>query len=79
MRGISAIAAVIVMVMAVWPGAVHAASGIGFAQAKEGNWYCRGDDPVSVLNCARQKCRAKAGAQAYYRTKWCYGAGSSTC
>jgi hypothetical protein len=49
-------------------------TGIGFAQAEEGTWYCRGDTPEAALNCARDKCRAEAGGQDCYRTAWCYPA-----
>jgi hypothetical protein len=49
-------------------------TGIGFAQAEEGTWFCRGDTPEAALNCARDKCRAEGGGQACYRTAWCYPA-----
>ncbi len=49
-------------------------TGIGFAQAEEGTWYCRGDTPEAALNCARDKCRAEAGQQTCYRTAWCFPA-----
>jgi hypothetical protein len=48
--------------------------GIGFAQAEEGIWYCRGGDPVQALNCAREKCRAEGSGQSCARTAWCYPA-----
>jgi len=54
--------------------AAHAASGIGFAQAEEGTWYCKGDDPVAALKCAAKKCEAEAAGQGCVRTKWCFNA-----
>ncbi len=71
------VATVLTGLMMLWPGAAHAADGIGFAQAEEGTWYCRGDNPVTTLDCARRKCRTEAGGQQCFRTKWCYGAGWS--
>ncbi len=56
------------------PAGAQAANGIGFAQAEEGTWYCRGDDPVATLNCARKKCLADSGGQECYRTQWCFSA-----
>lgn len=53
------------------------ADGIGFAQAEEGTWYCRGSDPVSALNCAREKCRREGQGQECYRVRWCFPAGWS--
>jgi hypothetical protein len=49
------------------------ALGIGFAQAEEGTWYCRGNNPADVLDCARAKCRAEAPGQDCLRVRWCYG------
>jgi hypothetical protein len=49
-------------------------TGIGFAQAEEGLWFCRGDTPEAALNCARDKCRAEGAGQDCYRTAWCYPA-----
>lgn len=46
--------------------------GIGFAQAEEGTWWCRGDNPVTVLGCAQAACFANAPECA--RTAWCYPA-----
>ena len=46
--------------------------GIGFAQAEEGTWWCRGDNTVETLDCARAGCNAEAGGQDCYRTAWCY-------
>ncbi len=57
--------------------AAHAASGIGFAQAEEGTWYCRGDDAADTLNCAAKKCQAEAGGQDCERAQWCFNAGWS--
>lgn len=48
--------------------------GIGFAQAEEGTWYCRGDNTVATLDCARAQCTAGASGQDCYRTAWCYPA-----
>ena len=51
--------------------------GIGFAQAEEGTWWCRGDNTAATLDCARAACIAEAGGQQCYRTAWCYPAGWS--
>ena len=48
--------------------------GIGFAQAEEGTWWCRGGNTVETLDCARAACDAEAGGQDCYRTAWCYPA-----
>ena len=56
---------------------LYAADGIGFSQAEEGTWFCLGDNPVTTLNCARDKCRREAQGQDCYRTKWCFGNGWS--
>jgi len=49
-------------------------AGIGFAQAEEGTWWCRGDNTVATLDCARAACVEEAGGQQCYRTAWCYPA-----
>jgi hypothetical protein len=51
--------------------------GIGFAQAEEGTWWCRGGNAVAALDCARDKCRAEGQGQDCFRTAWCYPAGWS--
>ena len=56
-------------------GAQSGPQGIGFAQAEEGTWTCRAGDPVTALDCARDKCRREAGGQDCYRTAWCFPAG----
>jgi hypothetical protein len=48
--------------------------GIGFAQAEEGTWWCRGDNATTALDCARAECVAGAGGQDCYRVAWCYPA-----
>lgn len=55
----------------------QAQQGIGFAQAEEGTWYCRGDNATATLKCAQDKCRREASGQQCYRTRWCYGRGWS--
>jgi len=60
-----------------WPQIASAQDGpvgIGFAQAEEGTWWCRGDNTVATLDCARAECVAGAGGQDCYRTAWCYPA-----
>jgi hypothetical protein len=52
-------------------------SGIGFAQAEEGTWWCRGGDPAAALSCARAKCDSESGGQECFATRWCYPAGWS--
>lgn len=63
----------------VLPGnaAAQAPVGIGFAQAEEGTWWCRGDNTIEALDCARARCDAEAGGQECLRTAWCYPAGWS--
>ena len=51
--------------------------GIGFAQAEEGTWWCNGSAPQIALTCAEKKCRAEAGGQDCYPTRWCFPAGWS--
>ena len=77
MRTILSIASMLTVFIMLWSGDLHAADGIGFAQAEEGTWYCRGDDPVATLDCARRKCRAQSGGQECFQTKWCGAAGWS--
>ncbi|MDH3740353.1 MAG: hypothetical protein OER56_02040 [Hyphomicrobiales bacterium] len=71
------VVAIVTGAMMLWPAGAQAVDGIGFAQAEEGTWYCRGDNPVATLNCAREKCRAESGGQECLRTKWCFPAGWS--
>jgi len=52
-------------------------TGIGFAQAEEGTWWCRDQDPGKGLACALDKCREEAPGQECYPTRWCLPAGWS--
>jgi len=45
--------------------------GIGFAQAEEGTWWCRNEDPGKGLACALDKCRTEAPGQECHPTRWC--------
>jgi hypothetical protein len=51
--------------------------GIGFAQAEEGTWWCRGVTAGQALHCAREKCLAESGGQDCHPTRWCFPAGWS--
>jgi hypothetical protein len=51
--------------------------GIGFAQAEEGTWWCRDQDPGQALACAAQKCKTESGGQDCHPTRWCSPAGWS--
>jgi len=77
MRTILLITTVLTVLMMLWPSDVYAAGGIGFAQAEEGTWYCRGDDPIATLNCAQRKCGVDAKGRECVRTRWCDAAGWS--
>jgi hypothetical protein len=57
--------------------AAEGPEGIGFAQAEEGTWWCRGSGANATIDCARQKCRAESGGQDCFATRWCYPAGWS--
>jgi hypothetical protein len=48
--------------------------GIGFAQAEEGTWLCRHDQPQEALSCARELCIEQASGQECWQTAWCYPA-----
>jgi hypothetical protein len=48
--------------------------GIGFAQAEEGTWLCRHDQPDEALSCARELCIEQASGQECWQTAWCYPA-----
>ena len=48
--------------------------GIGFAQAEEGTWLCRHDDPEEALSCARELCLEQASGQECWQTAWCFPA-----
>jgi hypothetical protein len=48
--------------------------GIGFAQAEEGTWLCRHDDPTEALSCARELCLEQASGQECWQTAWCFPA-----
>jgi len=51
--------------------------GIAFAQAEEGTWWCREEDPGKGLACALDKCRNEAPGQECHPTRWCLPAGWS--
>ena len=73
------IAAIVALAAMLFSGSAMAQGpiGIGFAQAEEGTWWCRGDNTVETLDCARDRCEAEAGGQECLRTAWCYPAGWS--
>lgn len=48
--------------------------GIGFAQAEEGTWLCRHEDPTEALACASEHCAEQAPGQDCIPTAWCYPA-----
>ncbi|MBA3517119.1 MAG: hypothetical protein H0T75_05635 [Rhizobiales bacterium] len=48
--------------------------GIGFAQAEEGTWMCRHEDPQEALSCAREQCAEQAPGQECWATAWCFPA-----
>ena len=52
-------------------------TGIGFAQAEEGTWWCRDGDPGKALACAIDKCRTESAGQECFPTRWCMPAGWS--
>jgi len=52
-------------------------TGIGFVQAEEGTWWCRGPRPGSALDCAAMKCKTESGGQECHPTRWCFPAGWS--
>ncbi len=51
--------------------------GIGFAQAEEGTWLCRHEQPEEALACARELCAEQAPGQECWPTAWCFPAGWS--
>lgn len=51
-----------------------APQGIGFAQAEEGVWFCRHEDPQEALSCAREHCSEQAPGQECWPTAWCFPA-----
>ncbi|MCB1486436.1 MAG: hypothetical protein KDJ88_03145 [Bauldia sp.] len=59
------------------PVAAEGPDGIGFAQAEEGTWWCRGGDADATLACARAKCTDESGGQECFATRWCFPAGWS--
>jgi hypothetical protein len=59
------------------PAVAEGLEGIGFAQAEEGTWWCRGETVDAALDCARQQCLAESGGQQCHATRWCYPAGWS--
>lgn len=54
-----------------------APTGIGFAQAEEGTWWCRETDAGKALGCALEKCRKESNGQDCVATRWCTPAGWS--
>jgi hypothetical protein len=58
-------------------GAQDGPVGIGFAQAEEGAWWCREQEPAKGLACAIEKCTAESGGQDCHPTRWCSPAGWS--
>jgi hypothetical protein len=48
--------------------------GIGFAQAEEGTWLCRHEQPAEALSCARELCIEQASGQECWQTAWCFPA-----
>lgn len=48
--------------------------GIGFAQAEEGTWLCRHEQPEEALSCARELCIEQASGQECWPTAWCFPA-----
>ncbi len=45
--------------------------GIGFAQAEEGTWLCRHEQPEEALACARELCAEQSPGQTCWPTAWC--------
>ncbi len=59
------------------PAAAEGPTGVGFAQAEEGTWWCHGDTLGAALDCARQQCLRESGGQDCFATRWCFPAGWS--
>jgi hypothetical protein len=59
-----------------WPALAqeNPPQGIGFAQAEEGTWLCRHDQPEEALSCAREQCAEQAPGQECWATAWCFPA-----
>jgi hypothetical protein len=70
------VAAVVLAVVAA-PAAAEGPTGVGFAQAEEGTWWCHGDTLGATLDCARQQCLRQSGGQDCIATRWCFPAGWS--
>jgi hypothetical protein len=51
--------------------------GIGFVQAEEGTWWCRGPSAAKAFACAMDKCKAAPGNQSCHEMRWCGLAGWS--
>ena len=51
--------------------------GIGIVHADEQTFFCRDQDPVEALDCARDQCRQMAPGQSCVRAAWCFPAGWS--
>ncbi len=52
-------------------------TGIAFAQAEEGTWFCRDGDASRAFACALAKCKKESGGQDCVATRWCAPAGWS--
>lgn len=75
---VAALAAAAAALMPLSPAAAQEGpSGIGFAQAEEGTWWCRDADPAKAFACARDKCATESGGQECFPTRWCFPAGWS--
>lgn len=72
---IATLALLWVVALATPAAAQDGPQGIGFAQAEEGTWSCRGGNPVTAMDCARSLCNAEGGGQECFRTAWCYPSG----
>lgn len=58
-------------------GQIEPTFGIGFVHADEATYFCRDQDPVEALDCARDLCREAAPGQSCIRAAWCFPAGWS--
>ena len=69
-------AAAVALAVATLPAAAQdlPQQGIGFAQAEEGTWLCRHEDPFEALSCAQEFCAEQSGGQECVPTTWCYPA-----
>ncbi|MEI9900736.1 MAG: hypothetical protein WDN31_12135 [Hyphomicrobium sp.] len=63
-----------------WGAPAHAAggpTGIAFAQAEEGTWFCRDGDARKAMACALAKCAKGTSRRDCVATRWCAPAGWS--